>query len=307
MDSAGHAHAGKTGQRRGHRVEIAQVGRHRIGLGAEVVGRRRGDGAHDDVDLLEGRVELLRDQAAHLLRLDVVGVVVAVREHVGADQDAALGFGAEALALLGHVLNVGVVLGAVAVANAVKARQVRARLGAGNDVVDRHAEPRIGKLDVDDLGALAAVFLDHLLDGGGHFGIKLARKPRARHAHAQPLDALVEIAREVFRGKVFARRIPGLEAHHVAQHPGDVFGRVGHQTGGIKRACKGDHAQTARTTVGGLEAGDAGKGCGLANRAARIGCGDDRGKTRGHARSRAAGAAARNRLRIPGVVDLAVG
>ena len=38
-----------------------------------------------------------RKQRAHLLRLAVVGVVVAGREHVGAEQDAALHLGAEAL------------------------------------------------------------------------------------------------------------------------------------------------------------------------------------------------------------------
>ena len=41
--------------------------------------------------------KVLRDQAAHLLCLEIVGIVVAVREHIGADQDAALDFGTEAL------------------------------------------------------------------------------------------------------------------------------------------------------------------------------------------------------------------
>ncbi len=50
----------------------------------------------DDVAALEARAKSSRDQPAHLLRLQVVGVVVAVREHVGADQDAPLHFGAEA-------------------------------------------------------------------------------------------------------------------------------------------------------------------------------------------------------------------
>ena len=55
--------------------------------------------------------------------LQVVGVVVAVREHVGADQDAALDLGAEASARLFsvHVGEVAVFGGAVAVAHAVEA------------------------------------------------------------------------------------------------------------------------------------------------------------------------------------------
>ena len=40
--------------------------------------------------------EILRDQAADLLRLEVIRVVIAVRQHVSADQDAALHFRAEA-------------------------------------------------------------------------------------------------------------------------------------------------------------------------------------------------------------------
>jgi hypothetical protein len=76
-------------------------------------------------------LEVLRDQAADLLRLQVVGVVVAVAQHIGADHDAALDFIADPGAgLLVHVLQV-VYFGAVAVAHAVKARQVgRASAGA---------------------------------------------------------------------------------------------------------------------------------------------------------------------------------
>ena len=38
------------------------------------------------VDLLERRLEIVRDPGPHLLRLQVIGVVIAGREHVGADQ-----------------------------------------------------------------------------------------------------------------------------------------------------------------------------------------------------------------------------
>ena len=65
---------------------------------AEPERRGRARRPHDHVALLEASREILRDQAPQLLRLDVVGVVVAVREHVGADQDAALHLGPEALA-----------------------------------------------------------------------------------------------------------------------------------------------------------------------------------------------------------------
>ena len=41
--------------------------------------------------------KVVGDQAADTLRLQVVGVVIAVRQHIGADQDAPLDLGAEAL------------------------------------------------------------------------------------------------------------------------------------------------------------------------------------------------------------------
>ena len=46
--------------------------------------------------LLEGLLEIAPDERAHALRLAVVGVVVARRERVGADQAAALDLAAEA-------------------------------------------------------------------------------------------------------------------------------------------------------------------------------------------------------------------
>jgi hypothetical protein len=85
-------------------------------------GRRRGR-PHDHVAGLEGLDEIVGDQPADALRLQVVGVVIAVRQHIGADQDAPLDLGAEALGagLHVHVVEVAVVRGAVAVAHAVEA------------------------------------------------------------------------------------------------------------------------------------------------------------------------------------------
>ena len=47
-------------------------------------------GPGDHVACSKARAEVVGDQPAHLLRLEVVGVVVAVRQHVGADEDAPL-------------------------------------------------------------------------------------------------------------------------------------------------------------------------------------------------------------------------
>ena len=87
--------------------------------------------------LLEGGLEVVGDQRADLLRLAVVGVVVAGGERVGADHDAAFDLVAEArLARLGvHASSVRGVLGAEAVADAVVAGEVRRALGGRDQVV----------------------------------------------------------------------------------------------------------------------------------------------------------------------------
>ena len=89
-------------------------------------------------------------ERADLLRLQVVGVVVAGAQHVGAEHDPALDLRAEALAsgLLVHLLEIPRAFGAEAVAHAVVAREVRARLGGGDDVVRGDRVGRVRQLDV---------------------------------------------------------------------------------------------------------------------------------------------------------------
>ena len=54
-------------------------------------------GREQDVEALERRGVLLLDDRPYLLRLPVVGVVVAGRQRVRAEHDAAPGLGAEAV------------------------------------------------------------------------------------------------------------------------------------------------------------------------------------------------------------------
>ena len=82
----------------GDREQVGEVhGERVLRLLAELEGDGRRGRADEEVVVLEGGRVLLRDDGAHLLGLAVVGLVVAGRERVGADQDAALRLGAEAL------------------------------------------------------------------------------------------------------------------------------------------------------------------------------------------------------------------
>ncbi len=134
------AHPGQAGEARRQREDVGEVvGDRIVALRAERPRDRRRDRTGDDVAGAKARLEVVGDHAPELLRLQVVGVVVAVRKHVGADHDAALDLGAEAFAAARavHLLQVAEVLGAVAVAHAVEARQVRRRFRRRDQVVDR--------------------------------------------------------------------------------------------------------------------------------------------------------------------------
>ena len=109
-------------------------------------------------------VELACDQRAGSLGAAVVGVVVAARQRVGPDQDAALDLVAEAVVARLRVHRDEVVgLDAQSVAHAVEAREVGGRLGRGEHVVGAEALRRRRERD--------------LLD---------ARAELARHASASP-------------------------------------------------------------------------------------------------------------------------
>ena len=100
----GCASAGQAGEVRRDREHVGEVHLQRIAHAlAEAKRRDRRGRRHDDVALGERRREVVRDLAPHAQRLAVVGVVVAGAQHVGAEHDAALGLGAEALAARARV------------------------------------------------------------------------------------------------------------------------------------------------------------------------------------------------------------
>ena len=107
-----------------HGVEVAEVHRHRIiEPAAEFEGRMRCGWGEDDVHLGKGGFEAVQDGVTGAAGLLVVGVVVTGGEGIGADEDAALHFGAEAFAAAAavHVLQVCGVGAARTVAHSVVA------------------------------------------------------------------------------------------------------------------------------------------------------------------------------------------
>src|SRR5919205_105232 len=121
-EAAGDAHAGDAREVGHAGVDVREVHRERVvRLLAEAEGGRRRRGREHGVAGVEGPEEVALDERAHLLRLEVVGVVVAGGEDVGAEHDAPLDLRPEALLARAavHLAQVLRVFRAEAVAHAV--------------------------------------------------------------------------------------------------------------------------------------------------------------------------------------------
>ena len=167
---------GRPGHVHRQRARVREVHRDRVGhLRAE----REGDGRRRRRDqgieaLRPERIEVALDERPDLLRLEVVGVVVAGRQGVGPEHDPALDLGTEALAARGEVAGQDVAVRPEArpEADPVVAGQVGRRLGRRDDVVRR--EPVFGVRQADLLDGRAGGLerghrlADARLDAGLH-------------------------------------------------------------------------------------------------------------------------------------------
>lgn len=95
--AAGDADGGEAGEVGGDGEDVFKIGLQRVANEfTEFVGGGGRGGGDDDVDFFESLGEVIADEGASFLGLEVVGVVVAGAEDVGAEKDAAFDLGAEA-------------------------------------------------------------------------------------------------------------------------------------------------------------------------------------------------------------------
>src|SRR5690606_37315062 len=121
--AARYGHGGQACQVGAQCIDIGQVHRNWVVYLAAQIARHGGRyRPHDDVALGKGTLVVLCHQTAYALRLQVVSVVIPLRQHVGARKNAALYFGAEPLGTRArcHIGNVVVFCRTMPVANAVK-------------------------------------------------------------------------------------------------------------------------------------------------------------------------------------------
>ena len=133
-----------------------------------------GSGGDDQIDLFKGCGEVVADEGPGFLRLEVVGIVVAGAENVGAEEDAAFDLWTEAFGTRLDVMlhEIGGGGGAVAVADSIEASEVGRGLGGGEDVVGGDACLGVGQADLFDVRAEGFELDDATADCGFDIGME---------------------------------------------------------------------------------------------------------------------------------------
>ena len=96
-ETCGQGQGGQSGQIHGDGVDVGKVHLHGI---VDVATEFRGGGGRsrgeDEITLSEGRLKIVGNEAAQFLGFQVIGIVVAVRQHISTNHDTAFDFAAEA-------------------------------------------------------------------------------------------------------------------------------------------------------------------------------------------------------------------
>ena len=189
----------------------------------------------------------------------------------------------------------------MAVAHAVKTRQVGRALGRCDHIVGRDRQAGVRQTHLHDLGPEPLQLVDRGLHRGADPGIQPLAHEFPDDADADATDVLAQRRRIIIDRTLRAGRITLVEARHPGQHQRRVLGAAGHRTGLIERRGEGDHPPARATTIGRLDPGDTGQSSRLADRTTGIGAGRRDAQACRHRRSRAAGGAAGHGFTIPGI------
>ena len=273
------------------RIDVVQVHLHRIiDFLAQPEGRRRCRRSGNDVHFGETAPEIISDQLPRLLRLEVVGIVVACREHIGTGQDPAFDLGTKTVTagFLVELLKRLRTFMAVTEAHPVETRQVRRTLGGCDDVIGGHRQCQARQRDFHQLRTQPLVNAQRFAHRGGRSRLEAGIEEFLRQADALAGDRTAELCRIVRHRQVGGGRVARIETRHRAQQQRRIFGAQRQHASLIEARGKGHHAVTGYPAIGRLQAGDPGERRRLADRTAGIGtrCGRDQSR-----RDRSRGAA----------------
>ena len=130
--------AGQPGVTRRCRHDIGEIHLERFGGSfADFERRCRRSRCRNDINLLEGGIEVGFDECPHFLRLFVVGILIARAEREGAEHNAAFHLLSEPFAARLFIQREELFrgFGSVSVSHTVVSRQIRARLRWRDDVI----------------------------------------------------------------------------------------------------------------------------------------------------------------------------
>ncbi len=240
-------------------------------------------------------IEIARDERSGFLGANIVRIVVATRERVGADENAPLHFGPETGSARFFVHRADVVpLDPQPVADAVETRQVRRTLGRSDQII--RCNPIIGSRQrhVDQLGSQALeVPVGATIDGvelvAERFGVELAHDadPKATQILAQRAGSALD--RPIDRGCVHWI----VTGHRIVCERG-IFDAARQRADLVEARRKGNQSVARHAAIGRLESHEIAERARLANRTPGIAPHADRRFVRGNGCGGAAARAARH-------------
>ncbi len=162
--------------------------------------------------------------------MQVISVVVARRQRIGAHHDAALDFRAKAFSA-GTLVKVGQVFrvfAAVAETHAVEARQVGRGLSRRDDVVGRDCVLQVWQADFLDDRTEFFQLLDAFMHQLRDTRVQACAEILFRYANTQALERGIEAGGVVRNRLVDAGRVLRVEAGHALQQQCAIFGGARH-------------------------------------------------------------------------------
>ena len=206
----------------------------------------------------EDLAEILGDKGANLLRLLVVRVVVAGRQHVGAEEDTARDFGAEAAGAC-RLVQLAQSIGGHAQSepHAVKPGEIGRRLGRRDDIVDRNGEIRVRERHVAHFGPARAEGIKRVVAALRDAQIERLRKIFARATDDHTLEIVGPRRTIAIHGTVGAGRIERIAAGDDLERGGCVVHRRAEYAHLVERRREGNEPEPADASIRRLHTDDA--------------------------------------------------
>src|SRR6185437_3712330 len=200
--------------------------------------------AHQHVDLIEGAREIRGDELTHLLRLEVVRIVITGRQNIGAGHDPTLHFGTEALAprALVQVHQVAWIFTSVSETYAIEAREVGGALSGRDDVVSRHRQRQVRQTDLAQLRPELFVDRQRLANTALVLWIESFVEKLLQQSNLESRQRSPETGHIVRHRTIHTGGVVWIEAGHLTHHQGRILRSRGDGASLIETGGKGDHA-----------------------------------------------------------------